>query len=124
MKVTSHQVCGLNDITPGKFGQVNTLVTHAKNYGRQFEHYNGVNVSVNAHLPGRGVMQGGLNVERTEANNCARWCRVIHSWARASSSRASALLLARPFLPPRRYCDTKVPFQPQVKLLSTHPLRC
>src|SRR5439155_10189666 len=33
------QLCGLYDVKPAKFGQVDNLVTLAKNYGKQTDHW-------------------------------------------------------------------------------------
>lgn len=95
-----YQVCGLYDINPSKFGQVNNLVTFASKYGKQFDHYNGVDVTVNARLSRGAIVQGGLSVGRTETNNCF----VVDSPQQLVD------------------CDVKPPFQPQVKLLGTYPL--
>jgi hypothetical protein len=96
-----YQVCGLYDVTPSLFGKVNNLVTPAGAFGNQWEHYNGVDLTVNARLVAGLLLQGGLNVGRDETNNCF----VVNS--------PQQLL----------YCDVKPPFQPQVKLLGSLPLQ-
>src|SRR5262249_25469296 len=48
-----NQLCGFYDISPAKFGQSQQFATFAKNYGSMYEHYNGVDVSVSARLPGK-----------------------------------------------------------------------
>jgi hypothetical protein len=96
-----NQVCGLYDVNPAFFGKVNNLVTSASRFGTQWEHYNGVDLTVNARLSAGLILQGGLNVGRNETNNCF----VVNS--------PQQLL----------YCDVKPPFQPQVKLLGSLPLR-
>lgn len=57
-------------ISAAKFGQVSNLVTLAKNYGNQIEHYDGVDVSIDAR-PRAGVfLQGGMNTGRTLIDRC------------------------------------------------------
>ena len=41
-----NQVCGLFNITPAKFGQVNNLVTQASRCGRQREVFNGIDLTI------------------------------------------------------------------------------
>ena len=51
-------------------GQVSNLVTFADNFGKQIEHWNGVDVTVNAR-PGAGVLlQGGVSTGRTSTDVC------------------------------------------------------
>jgi hypothetical protein len=95
-----YQVCGLYDVNTAKFGQVNNLVTTAATFGKQFEHYNGVDVTLNARLAGSAVVSGGINVGRTEFSNCF----TIDSPQQNLN------------------CDVKPPFQTQVRLLATYPL--
>jgi hypothetical protein len=65
-----NQVCGFYDVKPGKFGQVNNLVTFADTFGTQREAYNGVDLNVNARLATGAFMQGGLTVGRTTTDSC------------------------------------------------------
>jgi hypothetical protein len=65
-----NQVCGFYDVKPEKFGQVNNLVTFTKNFGNQLEAYNGVDVNVNARMPGGAFLQGGMTVGRTTTDSC------------------------------------------------------
>ena len=80
------QVTDLYDIKPGKFGQVDNFVTSAKNFGKQTEHYNGIDFSVNLRPTGGLTVQGGLSVGRISTDACdvtpkmddpsARFCHV------------------------------------------------
>ncbi|PYR30221.1 MAG: hypothetical protein DMF92_09220 [Acidobacteria bacterium] len=60
--VRGQQICGLYDIKPAKFGQVDNVIGLAKNYGKMTEEYNGVDASVNARLPGGAQLSAGWNV--------------------------------------------------------------
>jgi hypothetical protein len=95
-----NQICGLFDIKPVKFGQVDNIVTFASNYGKQWEHFNGADATINARLPHGAFVQGGVSVGRSETNNC---------FAVDSPQQL-------------RFCDVKPPFQAQVKLLGSYPL--
>jgi len=63
-------VGGLYDLKPSKFGLVQNVVRNAKNFGKQTEKYNGVEMNVRGRLPRAGMLIGGLSVGRTTTNNC------------------------------------------------------
>jgi carboxypeptidase family protein len=48
----------------------NYFVTLSNNYGKQTEHFNGVNVSVNARLQNGLLLQGGMGTGRQVLNDC------------------------------------------------------
>ncbi len=95
-----YQVCGLYDVTPSRFGQVDNRITLSKNFGKQTEIYDGVDVSVNARLPQGIVVQGGTSTGRVKTESCF----VVDS--------PQALL----------NCEVTPPFMTQVKLLGIYPI--
>ena len=40
-----NQICGMYDINPNKFGQINNLVTFASDYGTERDVYNGIDLN-------------------------------------------------------------------------------
>jgi hypothetical protein len=103
--VSGKQICGLYDIKPAKFGQVNNLVTQSSHFGDRTEVYNGIDVSLNTRFAQGGVFQGGLSVGRTVEDSCVTvdqpqngdtgygitvggtapgYCRVTRPWAAAT----------------------------------------
>jgi hypothetical protein len=56
------QLCGLYDINPDKFGQVDNVVTLSSRYGKQQEVYNGADVTLLWQVPGRAMVSGGWNI--------------------------------------------------------------
>lgn len=66
-----NQLCGLNDIKQAKFGVVQTVNTQAKNFGKQVEVYDGVDLTTSARFPHGVKVSGGMNVGRTRTDNCA-----------------------------------------------------
>jgi hypothetical protein len=95
-----YDICGLYDVRPAKFGQVDNRITLAKNFGAQREIYDGVDLSLNARLPRGIVLQGGTSTGRVRTESCF----VVDS--------PQALL----------NCDVRPPFHTQVKLLGVYPL--
>jgi hypothetical protein len=59
--ISGQQLCGLYDINPDKFGQVDNIVTFASNYGTQRDIYNGVDVLFQARVKGH-TASGGWNI--------------------------------------------------------------
>ena len=65
-----YQVCGLADINPAKFGQVQNLVTLASNYG-MFDSYNDFfNVTLDARLTHRIRLGGGMDTGQSVVDRC------------------------------------------------------
>ena len=65
-----YQVCGLADIKPGKFGQVQNMVQLADQYGK-FKSYNDfVNVAIDARLRRGILVGGGADTGRTVQDRC------------------------------------------------------
>ena len=97
-----YTVSGLLDLNPNRVGQVDNFVTFAENFGEQIEHWNGVDLTVNARMNRGIVVQGGVSTGRTSTDNCE---------IRAALPETGAL---NPFC----HVDTK--FLTQVKLLGTY----
>ena len=68
--VSGRQICGLYDLNPAKFGQVDNLVTQASHYGDYKEMFNGIDVSVNMHFGTGGVLQGGVATGSQGVSRC------------------------------------------------------
>jgi len=62
-------VDGLYDLNPDKRGQVNNYVTAADRYGRQIEHWNGVDAGVDVRAQ-RVLLRGGISTGRTSTDVC------------------------------------------------------
>src|SRR6185295_10349644 len=65
-----YQVCGLYDIKPGKFGQVNSVVTQSDNFGKQRLVNDYFSVSLNARLGADLQFGGGVDTGRTVNDLC------------------------------------------------------
>ena len=90
------------NLNPDKVGQVNNLFTLASNYGKQIEHWNGVDVNFNVRLRDGILLQGGTSTGRTTTDNCD--------------------IVAKIDNPSMRYCHVDTAFLTQVKLLGTYLL--
>jgi hypothetical protein len=95
-------ITGLYDLNPDKVGQVQNHNTLSTKYGKQFEHWNGVDVTVNAR-PAEGVnLQGGLSSGRTMTDNCDVVSKLDN--------------------PSTRFCHVETQFLTQVKLFGTYTI--
>jgi hypothetical protein len=65
-----YQVCGLADVKPGKFGQVQNLVGEAKNYGDFKSSNDFFNVSLAARLRRNITLGGGFDTGRSILDRC------------------------------------------------------
>jgi Carboxypeptidase regulatory-like domain len=63
-------ICGLYDITPLKFGQIDNLVTQVSHYGRQTEVFNGIDVTITARFGQGRLLSGGLSTGGTVYDTC------------------------------------------------------
>jgi hypothetical protein len=62
LALSGQQLCGLYDINPNVFGQVDNFVTRNDAYGKQEEVYNGVDVNFQLRILERASLGGGWNV--------------------------------------------------------------
>jgi hypothetical protein len=65
-----YTVSGLYDVDPAKFGQIDNLTTFASNFGQWYEHFNGVDITLNVRTQGGLTFQGGTSTGQSVADNC------------------------------------------------------
>ena len=95
----ANRICGLYDVKPGKFGQVDTLIARQKAYGERSEVFNGLDISINARFGKGGLLRGGVSTGRTIFDNCtvidspeqARFCRTVLPWRAQNQVKVSAI---------------------------------
>jgi hypothetical protein len=105
----SERICGLLDIKPAKFGQVNNLVDLASKYGKMTEVYNGVDLTINARFAKGGLISGGFSTGQTATDNC----EIYEKLPEAAPTNA-----------PTRFCQVSPPWsaQTQIKLSGSYEL--
>jgi hypothetical protein len=94
-----HQICDLYDVSNATFGQVQNQTNASSKYGDRSEVYNGYDLSLNLRMGQGATFSGGLSTGQLHTVDCA----VVD-------------------LPSRQYCDTKQPYQTQIKFLGRYPL--
>ena len=65
-----YQVCGLYDVRPALFGQVNSVITQADNYGELKRVNDFFNVTVTARLKADLILGGGVDTGRSVNDAC------------------------------------------------------
>jgi hypothetical protein len=95
-------ISGLYDVNPTLFGKTNNYITLADNYGKEYQHWNSVEINFTARVRQGLTFQGGTSTGRLETNTCA--------------VRAALPELA----PLNPYCDVLPPFLTQVKALASY----
>jgi hypothetical protein len=65
-----YRVEGLYDVIPAKAGQVSNLVTDSAAYGRWYQYFNGLDVTVHARFGDSFTFVGGTSTGQTVADNC------------------------------------------------------
>jgi hypothetical protein len=119
-----YQVCGLADVVPSKFGQVNSVITQAENFGDLRRVNDFFNVTLNARL-GSGLQFGG-GVDTGRSVNDA--CFDVDSPGAAAGNLPGIGATPTPFtattINGQSICNIVTPFegQTQVKGYITYPL--
>jgi hypothetical protein len=109
-------ISGLYDLDPSKVGQVDNYVTFASDYGKQTEHWNGVDVTLNARPREGMLVQGGLSTGRASYDGCAVRANLPEfSWT--PDDTAGGIPYANLVNP---YCKVTENLRTQVKLLGTY----
>ena len=58
------------DISPALVAATSNMITFASNYGKQYQHYNGMDLVANARLGQGSIVQGGVTFGRIITDNC------------------------------------------------------
>ena len=66
-----YTISGLYDVAPALFGQISDYFTDSRKFGEWYQHYNGVDVTLNMRTQGGLTLQGGTSTGQTVADACA-----------------------------------------------------
>ena len=113
LALSGQQLCGLYDLNPDKVGQIDNLVTLAKNYGKHKEIYNGVDVNLQLRLRARATVGGGWNI-----GNAVQLGTTAGGTASASTDSCYVVDSPQQLF----NCDVDVPYQSRIKLNGSYTL--
>jgi hypothetical protein len=112
-----YSIGGLYNVKPAMFSTpADNFITFADNYGRQIEHWNGVDLILTARPQNGLTVQGGLSSGRTTADNCevARTLpEILTGLPVLNDTNTSAQF-------PAQSCHQQSPFLTQVKFLGSY----
>ena len=113
------QVCGLFDLNPNKFGQVQNVIARGSEFGKNTQVFNGVDVTVNSQFAKGGIVSGGLATGSTVTDNCGPDGPRVDFGAQTGVSRAALV-----DSPQKQFCKVAPPWSAgtQLKFLVVYPL--
>jgi hypothetical protein len=109
-------IAGFYNLNPQYVGQVNNYVTFADAYGKQIEHWNGVDVGASTRPAPGLVFQGGVSAGRTVTDNCAIMAQV-------PEAATPQLVAGSTSASPLAYCHQQTALQTQVKGFGSYTIR-
>jgi hypothetical protein len=113
LPLSGQQLCGLYDINPSAFGQVDNLITRNNAYGEHKEIYNGVDVNFQLRVAGRASLGGGWNIGNA-----------VQLGTTAGGSASSGTDTCYVIDSPQQLfnCKVDVPYQNRIKLNGSYSL--
>jgi hypothetical protein len=111
-----YAINNLYNLNPAFVGQGVNYTNMSRNLGEQIEHWNGMDISVNARIQSGLVLQGGFSVGRTMTDNCA----VLTAQPETVAGGGFALPGASPVGVPYCHQETNLMGQTQAKFLGTY----
>jgi hypothetical protein len=111
-------ITGLYDVNPALVSATNNYITFASDYGNQYRHYNGYDLTMDARPRGSLYVQGGLSVGNVVSDNCEVARKVPESLL--STAASSAPFTAVGVWTPLQYCHQETGYHPQYKFLGSY----
>jgi hypothetical protein len=108
---SGQQLCGLYDINPGAFGQVDNTITRNTAYGKHEEIYNGVDVNFQVRMRDRATVGGGWNIGNAVQLGTA-------AGGSASAGTNSCYVIDSP--QQLFNCKVDVPYQSRIKINGSY----
>jgi hypothetical protein len=109
------------NINPNKFGQTQNYNTLSDKYGAEYEHWNGVDVSVNGRLQNGLRFQAGTSTGHTVADNCAVIAQLPEMLTFGPTNAAGTAASAGAQLP-TQFCHLEEPWLTGFKGLVVYTL--
>lgn len=116
-----YMVRGLYDVIPEKAGQVNNFIADSRAYGRWYQYFNGLDVTVQARVGDSLTFVGGTSTGQTVADNCAVRAGLPElATTTTGTSGFGAGLAGSAVTPASPYCHVAFGVLTQVRGLSSY----
>jgi hypothetical protein len=119
LSTSGQTLSGLYNVIPTKFGQVQNLNTLSDKYGKQIDHWNGFDISINARLQNGLTLQGGMGTGKQIEDNCeivAQLPEMLSLTGAAAANTANAPAQWRP----AQFCHREEPMLTGFKALAIY----
>jgi hypothetical protein len=119
LSTSGQTISGLYNVVPTKFGQVQNLNTLSDKYGKQIDHWNGFDISLNARLQNGLTLQGGVGSGKQVEDNCeivAQLPEMLNLTGANAANTANAPAQWRP----AEFCHREEPMLTGVKALAIY----
>ncbi len=112
-----YTVTGIADVDPAKFSlPANNFVTFADNYGKAYEHWDGIDVSMNARTRIGLTLQGGFSSGRRVTDYCAVQQQAPETGFAAVENAGTATWT------PQQYCHQDYGWTTQIKGIGVYTI--
>ena len=118
-----YAVTGLFDLNSNKVGQVKNLNTLSDKYGSQYEHWNGVDINMNARLANGVLIQGGIGTGRTVTDDCSVESQLPEMLVAHPVTSNTSTVTTTGVLQSQTYCHMQEPWITQFKVLGSYTFR-
>lgn len=123
-----YTISGLYDIKPATFGvPANEFVTLSDNFGNAYEHWTGVDITINARPRPGLLLQGGTSTERRTTGNCDLAAQMPEISIAGTTvlnmgtgSTSVGITSTLPASLPLQFCHVQGTFLTQLKLLTAY----
>jgi hypothetical protein len=111
-------ISGLYDLVPGAVGKVDEWATNSKNYAKQTENWQGVDVGISARMRNGLTVQGGTSTGRRFSDACALKAAVPEQ-GRGTRGSTTSIAGGSPVNP---YCREVEPYLTSIRGLATYTI--
>jgi hypothetical protein len=118
-----YPLTGLYDLNPNKVGLVDNYITFSSNFGKQIQHYDGVDINFNVRPRAGLTLQGGASTQRFTTDFCdgaAQVPEALFGLALSGVQFASGSTPSSTVWTPVQYCHQQTPFNTQVRLIGSY----
>ena len=109
-----YTLTGLYNVRPELFGRTQNHNTLSEKYGKQIEHWNGFDITVNARLQNGLTMQAGTSTGKTTQDNCEIVAQ-LPELNLGTANTTTFPVTGNQVWRPAQFCHEESPFQTQFK---------